>query len=201
MERKIKYVCGMLSVENTNWDDMPIGTIIYLSNPKGTIFSKKSGYHWVHFTKINNKQWQISAVWFVNQTKSYESVSNGEVYTIEEIFNMAVYKCMGKEYKHKDLDVKIPLLRDNGDMNILKIKYDNFSEFNKNISLLPLLREVADDYSRTYIKFRHDQDNSLTINIVRGSNKYYINLGESQFDEFCSRNNLRIRRDAFNTYF
>mgnify|MGYP006991638218 CR=1 FL=1 len=201
MKKEIKYISGKLSVKNTNWNDIPIGTILDVSNPKGTIFSNKGGYHWVYFTKINDKQWQISSVWFVNQTKTYVEVKDGDIYTLDEIFNMAEYTCFGSTYKHTDIHTHIPLYKDNGDMNVLKIIEQDYCEFNKHISLLPLLKEAADDYSRTYIKFRYDQDNSLTINIVRGSNKYYINLGESQFDEFCSRNNLRIRRDAFNTYF
>lgn len=201
MGKEIKYITGKLSVKNTNWNDIPIGAILDVSNPKGTIFSNKGGYHWVYFTKINDKQWQISSVWFVNQTKTYTEVKDGDIYTLDDIFNMAEYTCLGRTYKHTDLCARIPLYKDNGDMNVLKVIEQDYCEFNKYISLLPLLREVADDYSRTYIKFRYDQDDSLTINIVRGCEKFYINLTESQFEDFCNRNGLSIHRDAFNTYF
>jgi hypothetical protein len=198
MANTINYIGGMFYAKEVKWDNIPINSIIDSANPTNTKYSKMSGYHWVKFKKINSTQWQICSVWFVNKTKTYEQVENGEVYTLNEVLPMCLNN---KKYTETRIHMCIPLYKENGDMNMLKLCDYELSEYHPHISFLELLKEVADYNSRTYIKFRFDNDNEMTINIIRGNNKYYIHLKENQYNEFCKKNNLKIRQDAFNTYF
>ena len=112
-----------------------------------------------------------------------------------------IYKFNGKEYNSNDYYILIPLRDNNGNMNCCIIEdYCNLVRYSKNVSTLKLLQECADDYSRTYIKFRYDNKEDMTINIVKGNMKYLITCTETEFDDYCQKNNLNITRNSFNTY-
>lgn len=199
--KKMSYIGGKTTTQMTTPMDLPMGTIIDVANPQTEFY--KSSYHWIRFEKIDADCWRIKSVWYVHETKTYQEVESDTRYTTNEVMKLAckTYKFDGKEYNSNDYYILIPLIDNNGNMNCLIMENGcDLVRYSKNVSTLKLLKECADDYSRTYIKFRYDNKEDMTINIVKGNMKYLITCTETEFDDYCQKNNLNIRRNSFNTY-
>ena len=198
--KKMSYIGGKTTTQLTNPTDLPMGTIIDVANPQTEFY--RSSYHWVRFEKIDDDCWGIKSVWYVNETKTYQEVKSDTRYTTNEVMKLAckTYKFDGKEFRSNDYYILIPLIDNNGNMNCLIMENSYVVRYSKNVSTLKLLQECADYYSRTYIKFRYDNKEDMTINIEKGNMKYLITCTETEFDDYCQKNNLNIKRHSFNTY-
>lgn len=198
---KVSYICGKTyaSQSYTNPMDLPVGTVIDASNPKTEFY--RSPYHWVKFEKIGADNWRIKSVWFVSETETYQEVKSDRRYTTSELLELVcrTYTFNGKKYTDDSLYIQLPVFDENGDMRCL-IFDDNIVTYRKSVNTLSLLRECADDYSRTYIKFRYDNKEDMTINIIKGKMKYLITCTETEFDTYCEKVGIKIHRSAFNTY-
>lgn len=194
----MSYISGKASTRTTNPKDLPIGAIIDVANPQTEFY--KSSYHWVKFEKIGADDWRIKSVWFVSE-KGYNEVESNTHYTTDDVMKLACkpHKFNGKEYPSNDFYLLIPLISNEGKMNCLL--FDEYSvEYRKGIDVDSLLRECADDYSRTFIKFRFDDKEKMTINIVKGNRKYLITCTETEFDNYCNNIGVNIIKNAYNIY-
>lgn len=190
----MEYIGGRMIVKYVVWKDLPLGTRVDVSLAKNTPYSKMDrGYYWTTFEFVGKDMWQIKRVWFVHQTKDYVNVENGQIYTFDDFFDIAT-----KGGESSDIYLSVPLQLDN-DMRMLIT--DGHFVYPTKYNAASLLKEVADNKSNTYIKFRHDENDKLTINIIKNNKTYFLVCQQSDYDRLCKHHSIDILQHSFNTYF
>lgn len=175
--------------KNVNWEKLPVGTRVDVSNPKNTEYSNRS-YHWIIFEKQSQNTWKMVQIWFISvYPPKYNDIESEQIFTDNQM----------KELNDYDFNIKLifPLYKENGDINVFEREDESdFANHTYNdYSLLSLLKNV--ESKKASIRFVLLDNNRVNAVILQGGRIFCIKIDEDDFDEFCEKHNIEIYKDYY----